>query len=563
MALNELSAGLRFLSSFELSSLVDSEADSKLRHRWILNEDSGPFADSAGSADGTNNGTTQVTGNWNNDAARESDGTQYIETTQLESFGSDMANDFAVAFTIQTTDTDTAITAVNNDADATNFNILLGNPGYLAFTPNNPGSLIFFLRDGDNISVESDSEYNDDTPHRVVMNKAANSASGLEIWVDQTQVAVTEQEDQAFDSPTDFDVPFLLFAQNNTGTPANELDGIIDDYCIFNTSLTQSEIESYQNPFENGGGGGATANTIPSTPYPTFSASHFTASSPSDLTNPVLTSADVSDANVDNVADPGLFVDSAGTWHVFVEIWGTDFSASNATIAHATSSDGRSWTYDQIVINTDYHTALPHVFLDESDGTYYMTCHSEDYDGDGSEEALLFEATNWPTEWSLVGELFADAELNDPVVFPYDGKWWMFYGAKDAGGGTNSMKAAYADTLTGSYTEHPDNPLILDYGRPCGRPIVETDGGTLYHVGMDQPTAVHGYTITELTTTSFSFTDQGVLDSAGSPSWKSDKFHNWDPWLANYRADDGDKWVVAVDGDDGTGYSMGIYELQL
>jgi len=77
----------------------DSEANQKLTHRWYLSEDNDPFVDQIGSTNGTNNGTTQVTGSQYVDgAAREGDGTDDSITTP--STIPDVASDFAIAVTL-------------------------------------------------------------------------------------------------------------------------------------------------------------------------------------------------------------------------------------------------------------------------------------------------------------------------------------------------------------------------------------------------------------------------------------------------------------------------------
>lgn len=228
------------------NAIPESEADSKLVHRWYLSEDSHPFVDQIGSADGTNNGTTQVTGSqYVDDAARSGDGTDdSIATTALGSYGSGMANDFAIAFTVDGYSGSTYSSAAGvRTADNTRL-----QPG---LSRNTAGDIEFYIvdSDGNTLRVYTSSGYVDDgNRHRVVLNKTSNGASGLDIWTDQTQRSTTTATDQAFSAPTDFDRDFTLFAANDQGSITNNSDTILDDFCMFGGSLTQSEIESYTMP---------------------------------------------------------------------------------------------------------------------------------------------------------------------------------------------------------------------------------------------------------------------------------------------------------------------------
>jgi hypothetical protein len=72
-------------------------------------------------------------------------------------------------------------------------------------------------------------------------------------------------------------------------------------------------------------------------------------SPPAGITNPVLTSDDVTDASASFVADPFMLFKDAG-WHMFFEVL-----VDNGDIGYASSLDGLNWTYQQIVINETFH----------------------------------------------------------------------------------------------------------------------------------------------------------------------------------------------------------------
>jgi hypothetical protein len=81
------------------SNVSESEANEKLIHRWILNDMGGTVEDDVGSATGNIDGVKSVNGDWMGGSAYESNGTtDYIKTTTLGSFGSNMDSDFALSF---------------------------------------------------------------------------------------------------------------------------------------------------------------------------------------------------------------------------------------------------------------------------------------------------------------------------------------------------------------------------------------------------------------------------------------------------------------------------------
>jgi len=227
--------------------IPDSEANQKLIHRWYLSEDSAPFVDQIGGADSTSvTGTTQVTGDWVDGAAREGDGVDdIIETTTLGSFGSSLGGDFAIAFSINySTTPDRDIIGLLNDTSDTGIAIPLRSGGEIGF----------FLRD-DNLNdytVETDSAFNDGNNHRVVINKTGQDAGDLSFWIDQTDVAesIDSANSNPLDSFSDLEHKLPFFGRNNRGSIDVHTAGILDDICFFSESLTSTEIQSYQNPWQ-------------------------------------------------------------------------------------------------------------------------------------------------------------------------------------------------------------------------------------------------------------------------------------------------------------------------
>ena len=96
-------------------------------------------------------------------------------------------------------------------------------------------------------------------------------------------------------------------------------------------------------------------------------SSPFALTAGSDVRNPVLTAADVSDFSAGIVADP-FMVRHDGLWYMFFEAFDTD--EARGVISMASSRDGLVWTYGRAVLREPFHLSYPYVFV--SGDRYYM-----------------------------------------------------------------------------------------------------------------------------------------------------------------------------------------------
>lgn len=209
---------------------------------WPMDEGSGStVADNEGTHDGAWNGSGWTSGTWIGDYALDGDGTDdYIDTTSWGTFGSQMDTDIAIAMTFQSSASNQydRLCRVDNSADSMRLNLALNSSA-------GGGEVFFQIHDssGNNTTVEtSTGGFNDGSPHRVVFNKTANSASGFGIWVDNTDMSTSTVSDQGVGTVSDFDeiVPFMC--RNNSGTIEDFHDVLLDDIVVYQTSLTSTEI---------------------------------------------------------------------------------------------------------------------------------------------------------------------------------------------------------------------------------------------------------------------------------------------------------------------------------
>lgn len=253
--------------------------------------------------------------------------------------------------------------------------------------------------------------------------------------------------------------------------------------------------------------------------------------------NPIMRAEDVTDVPAKFVADPFL-VQEEETWHLFFEVYNLD--TAQGDLAVATSGNGRSWEYQQIIIDEEFHLSYPYVFPWQGD--YYLIPESFEANG-----IRLYKATEFPTQWEFVTTLVDGRELVDPSIAYYNDQWWLFAAGLD----NDDLFLFFADDLLGPWQEHPMSPVVLDdvhKARPSGRMIVQD--GRLYRYTMDvaPPTGTHqvwAYEITDISPTTYAEVrvgDTPILQPDGR-GWNGQAMHQIDPVRTGPNS-----WKASVDG---------------
>ena len=257
---------------------------------------------------------------------------------------------------------------------------------------------------------------------------------------------------------------------------------------------------------------------------------------PSDVSNPVLTARDVTDVNARFVADPFMLRDDRG-WHMFLEVFRAD--THTGEIGWATSPDGFTWTYQQIVIREPFHLSYPHVFT--WDSGYYMVTESLPHG-----EVRLYRADTFPTSWRFERALLVGAGVTDTSIVRHGDRWWLFAGME----GDAMLSVFHAESLDGPWIPHTRNPIARD-ARHCARPAgrMVTTGGRLFRFAQDDHLsygrAVHAFEITTLTPTEYlehAVTPSPVLSGSGR-GWNAAGMHHIDA----HEVAPG-QWIACVDG---------------
>ena len=113
--------------------------------------------------------------------------------------------------------------------------------------------------------------------------------------------------------------------------------------------------------------------------------------------NPVLTAADVDDLAAEFVADPFLFRRD-GRWYLFFEA--LQAGTGRGVIGLAVSDDARSWSYQGVVLQEEFHLSYPHVFAHGNE--VYMTPETLALGC-----VVLYRADPFPERWRREAELVA------------------------------------------------------------------------------------------------------------------------------------------------------------
>lgn len=262
--------------------------------------------------------------------------------------------------------------------------------------------------------------------------------------------------------------------------------------------------------------------------------SPFALSSPAGLKNPVLTSADVNDLNVDIVAHPFMIVTDSMYYMFFTA---KDERTDKGGIGLAESKNGLEWKYKKIVIQEPYVLAYPYVFKWKND--YYMIpeAHTET-------SVSIYKAVEFPEKWENIGKILTGDKFFVPSIINYENMWWMF----TVRPGNETLRLFYADSPMGPWIEHLQSPIVekdLNIARPAGRPFIYN--GELYRLGMDcYPTyglQVYAFKVTEISTKKYKeeFISTPLL-KASSGGWNEKAMHHIDVQQVS-----GGKWLAVVD----------------
>lgn len=282
-----------------------------------------------------------------------------------------------------------------------------------------------------------------------------------------------------------------------------------------------------------------------------------------NVQNPVLTATDIDDvSHVTFVADP-FAIRAEGGYDLFFEIksrdrhplFGLRSTNPQFDIGHATSEDGREWTYDGVVLPASRaeHT-YPYVFRHEGE---WLMCPSPA--GSTPDEFRIYRADAFPDSWTLIDTALSGEVRIDPTPFKYDGIWYLPY--QEAGSYDVALRYSMS-LLDGEWHEHPDSPLFTPGGNDIacgGRPIVHGEGVELFF-RRGTPGIVEHWGVGELSPDSIALRERQsspiVSGSGIEGTWNERNMHHVDAGPALTL----EERYILVDGQDADrNYRIGVY----
>src|SRR5690242_18496675 len=264
--------------------------------------------------------------------------------------------------------------------------------------------------------------------------------------------------------------------------------------------------------------------------------SPYALSTAAEISNPVLTAANVTDIPAAFVADP--FMIRVNPWLMFFEVLRNDRPIGE--IGLASSENGLEWRYEQIVLREDFHLSYPYVF--EWQNAIYMIPETL-----GANAVCLYEADEFPTRWTLKTKLI-EGQCADPSLVRYNDLWWLFLCSTPYQHDT--LRLYFAEQLTGPWREHPRSPVIRAdprLARPAGRILTLNNRPVRFAQDCVPQYGSRGraFDILELTTTTYAEVENAaspILQGTGT-GWNSHGMHHVDV----HQQTDG-TWLACVDG---------------
>jgi hypothetical protein len=171
------------------------------------------------------------------------------------------------------------------------------------------------------------------------------------------------------------------------------------------------------------------------------------------------------------LADPFPFRHQ-GRDFIFVEQYLN--SKSRGCIAVVTADRNGTITAPQIVLEEPHHLSYPFVF--EQDGQIWMIPESG-----AARSVSLYRAVEFPYRWTREAYLVEGIECYDTTLLQHAGAFWFFISTRVWGSTSWDVLGIYrAESLTGLWTPHAENPVLIDatLSRPAGA-FIRQGGRTL------------------------------------------------------------------------------------
>ena len=175
-------------------------------------------------------------------------------------------------------------------------------------------------------------------------------------------------------------------------------------------------------------------------------------------------------------ADPFVFR-HAGTAYLFCEEY--PYATWKGVISVSTIGEDGKASVPRIVLERPYHLSYPMVF--EREGAIFMIPETS-----ANRSVELYRALRFPDEWRLEAVLMEGLSAADATLVERDGRLWLFAAIAEEGASSwDTLGLFHAGRLTGPWTPHAANPVLVDAraARPAGMMIER--GGELIRPAQD------------------------------------------------------------------------------
>lgn len=183
------------------------------------------------------------------------------------------------------------------------------------------------------------------------------------------------------------------------------------------------------------------------------------------------------------LADPFGWRDEAGRLHVFVEHY--DYRTRHGTIQSLIFDDRFRLLERRPCLSEPWHLSYPQVF--SADGAMWMLPEAHRSGG-----LTLYRDHGDLGDWRAECRIDLDCVPVDASILRHQDKWWLFYSpATSKQTKISHLHLAWADSLCGPWTPHPNNPVRIDRSsaRPGGTPV---EIGNRIMLPMQDCTATYG-----------------------------------------------------------------------
>ena len=207
--------------------IEDAIPDSAIAHYPILERSNSTIEDVLGDLDGSAQGTTNVSGNWEEGWAEDGDGgSDHILFNEWDAVFNNLRNGGGVYFTLVADNDDGSPLNSQNSGGGLFWGRTSGGFG------SDAGQLLFFIQDGDgndNRIYTDSSRFDDGGPWRICLTWSGSDATDMQIWVNGSEEDVTISNNAGWTADVSLNQPVTGLARNDAGSISENVDGTMDN----------------------------------------------------------------------------------------------------------------------------------------------------------------------------------------------------------------------------------------------------------------------------------------------------------------------------------------------